>query len=120
MKLVSLFFVALAMLPAATRAAGEPKIHIAIAPFTSAVGGSYTSQAVESAITDALVNGGRYDVVARSQLDKVLAEQSLNNSQLVDPKAAQKVLRKANAPRRCALHRQSPSLRRTLLITPRR
>jgi curli biogenesis system outer membrane secretion channel CsgG len=94
MKLAPLslvFALALAMLPAAAHAAGEPKIQIAVAPFTATIGGQYSSQAIESAITDALVNGGKYDIVARSQLDKVLAEQSLNNSQLVDPKAAQQV-----------------------------
>jgi curli biogenesis system outer membrane secretion channel CsgG len=82
---------AAAALPVATLAGADAKIHIAVAPFATSAVGQYPSQAIESAITDALVNGGQYDVVARAQLDKVLAEQSFNNSQLVDPKAAQKV-----------------------------
>jgi hypothetical protein len=89
--------VALVVLPEAASAASDPKIHIAVAPFTASIGGQYTGQAIESALTDALVNGGRYDVVARAQLDKVLAEQRLNNSQLVDPKAAQQVGRLVGA-----------------------
>jgi len=78
----------LSPLPAA---AGDKKIHIAVAPFTTSVPGQYPCQALEGAIVDALVNGGLYDVVARAQLDKVLVEQQLNNSQLVDPKAARQV-----------------------------
>jgi hypothetical protein len=86
--LTSLFV--LTLFPAAVPAA-DKKIHIAVAPFTSAAAGQYPGQALESAIVDALVNGGQFEVVARSQLDKVLAEQQLNNSQLVDPKAARQV-----------------------------
>ncbi|MBX7222846.1 MAG: CsgG/HfaB family protein [Blastocatellia bacterium] len=69
----------------------DEKIRLAVAPQADAITQNYGVQVLESTMTDALVKMGRYEVVARSQLDKVLAEQRLNNSQLVDPKAAQSV-----------------------------
>lgn len=85
------FVLAVIALPAETKAAEEPKINIAVAPFASTFLPDYTGPAMVSAVTDALVQGGKYNVVARAQLDKVLAEQSINNSDLVDPKSAQRV-----------------------------
>lgn len=82
---------AAAALPVPTGAAPDPAVNIAVAPFSSTYYPEYTSPAMASAVTDALVKSGKYNVLARAQLDKVLAEQSLNNSDLVDPKAAQKV-----------------------------
>lgn len=87
---LALVLASIAVAPAA-RAAADPKISIAVAPFTSTFVPEYTSPAMVSAVTDALVRGGKYNVVARANLDKVLAEQQLNNSDLVDPKSAQKV-----------------------------
>lgn len=74
-------------------AAARPRQEAAAAPrvavfaMTSAVR-EVPAVALETAITDALVRESRYDVVARTQIDKVLAEQRLNNSDLVDPKQA--------------------------------
>jgi curli biogenesis system outer membrane secretion channel CsgG len=82
---------AAAALPVHAAAAPDATTTIAVAPFASTYYPDYTVPAMVSAITDALVSSGKYNVVARAQLDKVLAEQSLNNSDLVDPKAAQKV-----------------------------
>lgn len=69
----------------------EPTISIAVAPFTATYAPEYTGPAMTSAVTDALVRAGKFNVVARANLDKVLAEQRLNNSDLVDPKSAQNV-----------------------------
>lgn len=68
----------------------KEKIRIAITSFSSS--DSYlSSQVLQNGVTDSLVNLGQYEVVAREQLDKVLTEQKLNNSQLIDPKTAQEV-----------------------------
>lgn len=78
-------------LPGKTLAAADPKISIAVAPFTATYLPEYTGPAMTSAVTDALVRAGKFNVVARANLDQVLAEQRLNNSDLVDPKSAQSV-----------------------------
>ncbi len=77
--------------PREAAAATEPKISIAVAPFTATYLPDYTGPAMTGAVTDALVRAGKFNVVARANLDKVLAEQRLNNSDLVDPRSAQNV-----------------------------
>jgi hypothetical protein len=70
---------------------GQKKPRIAVASVAAAAKDAYAAQALETALLDALVNGGRFEVVNRGQLDRVLAEQKLNNSDLVDPASAQRV-----------------------------
>lgn len=91
--LLAAFIIALSSAASAhaSSPAAEPPISIAVAPFTATYVPEYTGPAMTSAVTDALVRAGKYNVVARANLDKVLAEQRLNNSDLVDPKAAQNV-----------------------------
>lgn len=69
--------------------AAEP-MRVAVFPMTSAVA-DIKPEWLEGAVTNALVTIGRYEVLARTRLAAVLAEQKLNNSDLVDPKAAQAV-----------------------------
>jgi len=80
-----------AAIPVHAQAGAAPKTSIAVAPFSSTYAPEYTSPTMTSAVTDALVRAGKFNVVTRANLDKVLAEQRLNNSDLVDPKSAQNV-----------------------------
>ena len=98
MRIASMILaVALAAVALPARAAAAAATTIAVAPFASSYYPDYSIPVMVSAITDALVSSGKFNVVARAQLDKVLAEQKLNNSDLVDPKAAQKVGRLVGA-----------------------
>jgi hypothetical protein len=83
--------VAAASPPAAAHADTPPKLRIAIASIASLTKSPFPAQALETALVDALVNSGRFEVVTRTQLDRVLAEQKLANSDLVDPASAQRV-----------------------------
>jgi hypothetical protein len=74
----------------AQAADGSEPMRVAVFPMTSAVA-DIKPEWLEGAVTNALVKVGRYEVLARTRLDAVLAEQKLNNSDLVDPKAAQAV-----------------------------
>jgi TolB-like protein len=91
---ILILVVASPALPASSRA-GDPakpaKPRIAIASITSLTKSPYPAQALETALIDALVNSGRFEVVTRGQLDRVLAEQKLANSDLVDPASALRV-----------------------------
>ena len=78
-------------------AADAPEtMRVAVFPMTSAVA-DIKPEWLEGAVTNALVKVGRYEVLVRNRLDAVLAEQKLNNSDLVDPKAAQAVGRLVGA-----------------------
>jgi TolB-like protein len=72
-------------------AAAPAKPRVAVAAVTSVVKSPYAARALETALLDALVNSGRFEVVTRGQLDRVLAEQKLQNSDLVDPAEARRV-----------------------------
>ena len=87
-RLLAVLLVAMC-LPAEAALAGDdaPALRIAVFPLTSAVA-DVKAEWLEGAVTDALVKTSRYQVLARTQIDSVLAEQKLNNSDLVDPKAA--------------------------------
>jgi hypothetical protein len=80
-----------------SRAEQTAKPRVAVATITSLTKDPFAAQALETALSDALVNAGRFDVVTRGQLDKVLSEQKLANSDLVDPASAQRVGRLVGA-----------------------
>lgn len=63
---------------------------LAIAPFSRSQD-SQTVSLLESELTNGLVTYCNFELVDRLQLSQVLTELQLNNSELVDPKAAQKV-----------------------------
>lgn len=64
----------------------DPRPRIAVAPM------GLGDRVLETSLTDTLVNYSRFQVVvARNQLNKILGEQKLNNSDLVNPATAQKV-----------------------------
>lgn len=63
---------------------------IAIAPFSRSQD-AQTVSLLESELTNGLVTYCNFELVDRLQLNQVLTELQLNNSELVDPKAAQKV-----------------------------
>jgi hypothetical protein len=82
--------VSFAFVPTRAGANAAEPIRVAVFPMTSAVA-DIKPEWLEGAVTNALVKVGRYEVLARTRLAAVLAEQKLNNSDLVDPKAAQAV-----------------------------
>lgn len=63
---------------------------VAIAPFSRAQD-AQTVSLLEAELTNGLVTYSNFELVDRLQLSQVLTELQLNNSELVDPKAAQKV-----------------------------
>lgn len=75
--------------PAVQKPANKQK-RIAIAPFSRSQD-SQTVSLLESELTNGLVTYCNFELVDRLQLSQVLTELQLNNSELVDPKAAQKV-----------------------------
>jgi TolB-like protein len=79
-----------------SRGADDAPLRIAVFPMASAVA-DVEGDWLANAVTDALVKVGRYDVLSRKLLSAVLAEQELNNSDLVDPKTAVKVGRLVGA-----------------------
>src|SRR5215218_3041807 len=76
-----IFMFGLLVCPPAYAADAPEPMRVAVFPMTSAVA-DIKPEWLEGAVTNALVKVGR---------DAVLAEQKLNNSDLVDPKAAQAV-----------------------------
>lgn len=64
----------------------DTRPRIAVAPM------GLGDRVLETSLTDTLVNYSRFQVVvARNQLNKIIGEQKLNNSDLVNPATAQKV-----------------------------
>ncbi len=64
----------------------DTRPRIAVAPL------GLGDRVLETSLTDTLVNYSRFQVVvARNQLNKILGEQKLNNTDLVNPATAQKV-----------------------------
>jgi TolB-like protein len=87
-RLVQLFaLVAIVALGAVHAPAAPARKRIGVFPMQSEVR-EVTGARLEGAVTDALLRLSRFDVVARTQMDKVLAEQKLSNSDVVDPESA--------------------------------
>jgi len=73
--------------PSAASSESAKPMRIAVFPMTSEVP-DIPAAWLEAAITDALVKSGRFDVLARTQIDAVLSEQRVATSDLVDPQTA--------------------------------
>ncbi|MFQ3582649.1 hypothetical protein J8C06_13335 [Chloracidobacterium validum] len=73
----------------AQKPANEPK-RVAVAPFSQTVDAKIVA-VLESELANALATYCNLKLVERQQLGQVLSELKLSNSELVDPKAAQKV-----------------------------
>ena len=80
----------LALLPSAIKAEEPEPLRVAVLPMSSAMP-DVPAAALEGALVEALVRSSHYSVVTRTQMDQVLAEQKLNNSDLVDPAQARSV-----------------------------
>lgn len=76
--------------PAQTAKTAKKPKRIAIAPFSRSQD-AQTVTLLESELTNGLVTYCNFEMVDRLQLSQVLTELQINNSELVDPKAAQKV-----------------------------
>ena len=76
--------------PARARAEEPAPLRVAVLPMTSEVK-DVPPVTLEGALTDALVRSSHYAVVTRTQTDKLLAEQRLNNSDVVDPSQSRAV-----------------------------
>lgn len=76
------------------KAGGKPRVFVA----TSAGGNeTWTNDVTRQAIEEALVNSGRFEVIAGTQRDNVLREQGFANSDVVDPSESAKVGRMLSA-----------------------
>jgi curli biogenesis system outer membrane secretion channel CsgG len=70
------------------KAGGKPRVFVA----TSAPNNeSWTNDATRQALEEALVSSGRFEVIAGTQRDNLLAEQGFANSDVVDPNNSVKV-----------------------------
>jgi curli biogenesis system outer membrane secretion channel CsgG len=67
---------------------GKPRVFIAASANTSE---SWTNDVTRQALEEALVNSGRFEVIAGTQRDNLLQEQGFSNSDLVDPAQNAKV-----------------------------
>jgi curli biogenesis system outer membrane secretion channel CsgG len=67
------------------------RIKIAVIPQDPVPNRGWTKDIMMASLEDAVVTAGRFDVLSRSELNAVLAEQKFANSDLVDPSAAVKV-----------------------------
>ena len=76
------------------KAGGKPRVFV-----STAAGGneSWTNDVTRQALEEALVNSGRFDVIAGTQRDNILREQGFSNSDLVDPSQASRVGRMLSA-----------------------
>lgn len=88
--LVALCQITVLLTPRPARADEPAPLRVAVLPMASAVT-DVPAVALEGALVEALVRSSHYAVVTRTQMDKVLAEQRLNNSDLVDPAQARSV-----------------------------
>ena len=86
-RILSLFFVA-ALLVSAPFVNAQVKKRIAVAEFQDRSGHRGAGQGVADMLITALVKSGEFSVVERKELDKVLAEQRLGQSDLVTPQTA--------------------------------
>jgi hypothetical protein len=88
-NLLALSLLALVVLTVSrsARAESPQPVRVAVFPMSSDVA-DVRPELLEAAVTDALVRVGRFEVVARTQIDAVLREQRVANSDLVDPKTA--------------------------------
>lgn len=80
--------------PPAAAANSEGKVSIAALPFANMQKDpkwSQFEQGIGDAFTDSFARDGRFRVVERAQLDKVLEELKLNRSEVVDPATAQRI-----------------------------
>src|SRR3954471_22808718 len=73
-----LFLVSVTAAPGAALPAEPEPLRIAVLPMSSAMP-DVPAVALEGALIDALVRSSHYSVVSRTQMDKLLAEQRLNN-----------------------------------------
>ena len=83
----SLFIVAV-LLAATSIMNAQVKKRIAVAEFQDRSGHRGAGQGVADMLITALVKSGEFSVVERKELDKVLAEQRLGQSDLVTPQTA--------------------------------
>jgi curli biogenesis system outer membrane secretion channel CsgG len=73
---------------------GKPRLFVAAAAGTNE---SWTNDITRQTLEEALVNSGRFEVIAGTQRDNLLREQGFSNSDLVDPAQATKVGRMLSA-----------------------
>jgi curli biogenesis system outer membrane secretion channel CsgG len=73
---------------------GKPRLFVAAAANTNE---SWTNDITRQTLEEALVNSGRFEVIAGTQRDNLLREQGFSNSDLVDPSQATKVGRMLSA-----------------------
>lgn len=66
----------------------KPRVFVAAAAGTNE---SWTNDITRQTLEEALVNSGRFEVIAGTQRDNLLQEQGFNNSDLVDPAQSAKV-----------------------------
>ncbi len=67
---------------------GKPRIYVAASAGTNE---AWTNDITRQALEEALVNSGRFEVIAGTQRDNLLKEQGFSNSDLVDPAQNAKV-----------------------------
>jgi len=68
--------------------AGKPRVVVVA---ISASGGEWTKEATTAALENALLGGGRFEVIAKAQRDQIFQEQGFGNSDKVDPSKATQV-----------------------------
>jgi len=73
---------------------GKPRLFVAAAAGTNE---SWTNDITRQTLEEALVNSGRFEVIAGTQRDNLLREQGFSNPDLVDPSQATKVGRMLSA-----------------------
>jgi curli biogenesis system outer membrane secretion channel CsgG len=73
---------------------GKPRLFVASAANTNE---AWTNDITRQTLEEALVNAGRFEVIAGTQRDNLLREQGFSNSDLVDPSQATKVGRMLSA-----------------------
>lgn len=91
---VMLFFVVLAVAPIPTMAQSK-SITVAVMPLEFRGGSQWSTidvgEQITALITNQLVEMGRFQVLERAYIDKILAEQKLGTSGLVDPSRAPEI-----------------------------
>jgi len=70
------------------KAGGKPRVFVATSAGNNE---SWTNDATRQALEEALVNSGRFEVIAGTQRDNLLQEQGFANSDVVDPNQSVKV-----------------------------